>query len=100
MAAAHWERDMVSNGWDGKKDEGKFQEQRRKKDWSEIQKASKAVSCALSEWWVLRGARRRSTREGTQVVLISFYGIEQRMRKEEMVEQFNRETKQGWRFCS
>ena len=29
-----------------------------------------------------------------------FFGIEHRLRKEEMEEQFNREAKEGWRFFS
>ena len=29
-----------------------------------------------------------------------FFGVEHRMRKEEMEEQFNEEAKQGWMFCS
>ena len=29
-----------------------------------------------------------------------FFGIEHRMRKGEMVEQFNKETQQGWRFAA
>ena len=30
----------------------------------------------------------------------NFFGMEHRMRKEEMEEQFNKETKQGWRFAA
>ena len=29
-----------------------------------------------------------------------FFGLEHRMRKEEMEEQFNKEAKQGWRFAA
>ena len=29
-----------------------------------------------------------------------FFGIEYRLRKEEMKEQFNREAKEGWRFAA
>ena len=29
-----------------------------------------------------------------------FFGIEHRLRKEEMEEQFNREAKEGWRFAA
>ena len=29
-----------------------------------------------------------------------FFGVEHRMRKEGMEEQFNKEAKQGWRLCS
>ena len=29
-----------------------------------------------------------------------FIGVEHRMRKEEMEEQFNEEAKQGWRFAA
>ena len=29
-----------------------------------------------------------------------FFGIEPRLRKEEIVEQFNREAKGGWRFAA
>ena len=29
-----------------------------------------------------------------------FFGIEHRLRKEEMEEQFNKEAKEGWRVCS
>ena len=32
--------------------------------------------------------------------LDNFFGMEHRMRKEEMEEQFNKETKQGWRFAA
>ena len=29
-----------------------------------------------------------------------FFGIEHRLRKEEMAEQFNREAKEGWKFAA
>ena len=29
-----------------------------------------------------------------------FFGIEHRLRKEDMEEQFNREAKEGWRFAA
>ena len=29
-----------------------------------------------------------------------FFGIEHRMKRKEMEEQFNEESKQGWRVCS
>ena len=29
-----------------------------------------------------------------------FFGIEHRLRKEEMEEQFNKKTKEGWRFAA
>ena len=29
-----------------------------------------------------------------------FFGIEHRLRKEEMEEQFNKEAKEGWRFAA
>ena len=30
----------------------------------------------------------------------NFFGVEHRMRKEEMEEQLNKEAKQGWRFAA
>ena len=63
---------------------GKFQEQERTMNKSEMQKASQAMRCA-------------SRTEKKDMI---FFGIEHKMRKEQMEEQFNKETKQGWRFAS
>ena len=35
-----------------------------------------------------------------KVTLDMFFGIEHRMRKEEMEERLNKEAKQGWRFAA
>ena len=54
--------------------------------------------CALlngSAWSTERKYMRRY--KGTLDV---FFGIEHRLRKEEMEEQFNREAKEGWRFAT
>ena len=51
------------------------------------------------EWFCVKHRERKYMRtcKGTFDI---FSGIVHRMRKEEMEEQFNRETKQGWRFAA
>ena len=48
----------------------------------------------IAKWFGLKYMRRY---KGTFDV---FFGIEHRLRKEEMEEQFNREAKEGWRFAA
>ena len=47
-----------------------------------------------------RGAQKRSASEGTKPKCDIFFGIEHRLRKEEMEEQFNGEAKDRWRFAA
>ena len=80
---------------------GKYQrEWKRSKgvDRKEMRKEEKNLRCAFengSAWSTERKYMRRY--EGTFDV---FLGIEHRLRKEEMEEQFNREAKEGWRFAT
>ena len=67
-------------------------------DRSEMRKEEKNLRCALlngSAWSTERKCMRRY--KGTFDV---FYGIEHRLRKEEMEEQINKEAKEGWRFAA
>ena len=60
------------------------------------QKESNIVRCTLlngSAWSTEKFLRRY---KGTFDI---FFGVEHRMRNEEMEEQFNKEAKQGWRFA-
>ena len=69
-----------------------------KKDMSEMQMPANAVRCTLlngSAWCTEEKYMRRY--KGTFDV---FFGIALRMRREEMKEQFNKESKQGWRFAA
>ena len=67
-------------------------------DRTEMRKEEKRLKCALlsgSTWSKERKYVRRY--KGTFDI---FLGIEQRLRKEEMEEQFNNEAKEGWRFAA
>ena len=76
-----------------------IQEQKGKGvDRKEMRKEEKNLRCALldgSAWSTERKYMRRYN--GTFDV---FFGIEHRLRKEEMEEQFNREAKEGRRFAA
>ena len=47
-----------------------------------------------------RGARRGSTWDDIKGKCDIFFGIEHRLNKEEMEEQFTREAKEGWRCAA
>ena len=67
-------------------------------DRNEMGKEEKNSRCALLNCPVWRTERKYMRRyKGTVDV---FFGIEHRLRKEEMEEQFNRETEEGWRFAA
>ena len=90
-------------------DGGSFQTEQKEKhqrnwkwtqgvDRTEMRKEEKRLRCALlngSAWSTERKNIRRY--KGT---FDAFFGIEHRLRKEEMKEQFNREAKEGWRFAA
>ena len=63
-----------------------------------MKKEAKLLRCTLlngSAWSTEKKDMRRYTGECD-----IFFGIEPRLRKEEMEEQFNREAKEGWRFAA
>ena len=63
-----------------------------------MRKEEKRLKCTLpngSAWSTEKKCLRRY--EGTFDI---FFGIEHRLRKEEMEEQFNKEAKEGWRFAA
>ena len=65
---------------------------------SDMPKPSRSARCPLlngSAWSTERKYMRRY--QGTFDI---FFGIEHRMRRDEMEEQFNKEAKQGWRFAA
>ena len=67
-------------------------------DRTEMKKEAKLLRCTLlsgSAWSTVKTYMRRY--EGKCHI---FLGIEHRMRKEEMEEQFNKDAKQGWRFAA
>ena len=78
-----------------------FPKMRRRKggqDKTQIQKEARGMTCTLltgSAWSTEKKYMRRY--RGTFYI---FFGVEHRMRKEEMEEQFNKEDKQGWRFAA
>ena len=80
---------------------GKYQrEWKRSKgvDRNEMGKEGKNLRCELlngSAWSTERKCMRRY--KGTFDV---FFGIEHKLRKEDMKEQFNRKAKEGWRFAA
>ena len=82
------------------------QKERHQREWkrskgvdrNEMGKGEKKLRCALLNglaWSTERKYMRRY--KGTFDV---FFGMEHRLRKEEMEEQFNREGKEGWRFAA
>ena len=65
---------------------------------SELEKASKTVRCTFWNGSVLCTERKYMRRnKGTFEI---FFGIEHRMRKEDMEEHFNKEAKQGWIYAA
>ena len=67
-------------------------------DRTEMRKEEKRLRCALlngSAWSTEKKYMRRH--KGTSDI---FFGIEHRLRKEEVEEQFNKEAKEGWRFAA
>ena len=75
-----------------------FRQEKNGKAEMRCRKASKTVRCTLlnvSAWCTERKYVTRN--RGTFDV---FFGIDHRMRKEEKEEQFNKESKQGWRLAA
>ena len=67
-------------------------------DRTKMKKEAKLLRCTLllgSAW----STKRKSTKRYKGKCDV-FFGIEHRERKEEMVEQFNKEAKEGWRFAA
>ena len=67
-------------------------------DRTEMRKEEKRLKCAMlkgSAWSTEMKSMRRY--KGTFDI---FFGIDHRLRKEEMEEQFNKEAKEGWRFAA
>ena len=67
-------------------------------DWTEMRKEEKRLKCTLlngSAWSTEKKYMRRY--KGKSDI---FLGIEHRLRKEVMEEQFNKEAKEGWRFAA
>ena len=67
-------------------------------DRTEMRKEEKRLRCAWlngSTWSTEKKCMRRC-----KFTFDVFFGIEHKLRKEEMEEQFNKEAKEGWRFCS
>ena len=67
-------------------------------DRAKMKKEAKLLRCTLlngSAWSTERKYMRRD--KGKCDI---FFGIEHRLRKEEMEEQFNKEAQQGWRFAA
>ena len=67
-------------------------------DWTEMRKEEKRFLCTLlhgSTWSTERKYMRRN--KGTFDI---FFGVEHRLRKEDMEEQFNKEAKEGWRLAA
>ena len=60
-------------------------------------KKTKKVRCALLNGWAWSAEKKYMKRHKN--TFDTFFGIDHRMRKEEMEEQFNREVKQTWRFA-
>ena len=70
----------------------------KREDRTEMKKEAKLLRCTLlngSAWSMERKYMRRC--KGKCDV---FFGIEHRMRKDEMEKQFDKEVKEGWRVCS
>ena len=84
----------------------KKQKEKHQKKWkwtngldrTEMRKEEKRLRCALLNGSACSTERTFMRRyKGTFEV---FFGMEHRLRKEEMEEQFNREAKEGWRFAA
>ena len=70
----------------------KVGKQRKGEDRTEMKPESKLLRCTL-----LNGSAWSTERK---YILIIFFGVEHRLRKEEMEEQFNKEVKEGWIFAA
>ena len=74
------------------------EEKPKGEDRANMKKEAKLLRCTLlngSAWSTEKKYMRRY--KGTFDI---FFGIEHRLRKEEMEEQFNKEAKEGWRFAA
>ena len=67
-------------------------------DRTEMRKEAKRLRCTLinGSAWSTERKYMRSYKEKCDI----FFGIEPRLRKEEMEEQFNKEAKEGWRLAA
>ena len=79
-------------------DRRKFREQGRRRNRSGVHKPANTVRCTLFNGfaWSTEKKYMRSY-NGTFDI---FFGIEVRMRREDMEEQFNKESKEGWRLAA
>ena len=98
MEEMRWKKEAVRNSWAEQEDKSHVQEQGKKKNRSEMRKPPKPVRCTLFNGSARCTERKYMRRhKGTFDI---FFGNEHRMRREKMEEQFNKETKQGWRFAA
>ena len=67
-------------------------------DWTEKKKEARVVRCALLNGSACSTEKKYARRHKGKCEI--FFGIEHRMRKEEMEEQFSEEAKEGWRFAA
>ena len=67
-------------------------------DGKEILQKEKSNKVYLTEWFCV--AYREEVHERYKGTFDIFFGIDHRMRKEEMDEPFNKEAKQGWRSAA
>ena len=96
MEDIRWEKEMVRNSWAEQDDKRNYQEQGRGEIRSQMRKPpGTVVPCQM----FLRGALRRSIEKVPRYVR-HLLRIEHRMRREEMEEQFNNKSQQGWRFAA
>ena len=89
MECVQWKKELARASGNEKEHTGKFQEQEQTKSRNEMRKPSKKVRCTLlngSVWSTEKMYMRRY--KGAFVT--TFSGIEHRMRKEAMEEQFNK----------
>ena len=70
------------------------------KDRKETQKESGMVRCILLNGSAWTTEKREEVHEKVQGIFDIFFGVEHKMSKEEMEEQFTKEAKQGWRFAA
>ena len=67
-------------------------------DWTVMRKEEKRLRCTLLNGSVWSTEKKYMRRYKGKCAI--FFGIEHRLRQEEMEEQFNKEAKEGWRFAA
>ena len=96
MEGTQWEKAVVRDSRVEEVDRGKFQTLEHKEQERSQKPSTQLVPSLNGSAWSTDKEYMRRDKDSFD----NFSGKEHRMRKEEMEEQFNKETKQGWRFAA